>query len=169
MNYKPIHKENFIKLVEEGWYDGSPFHRIIKGFMIQGGSNADGRQDPGYTIEAEFVPAHFHKRGALAAARMGDNVNPEKRSSGSQFYIVHGRVFSEDELDFMEKRTGTEYTEEQRKVYATEGGAPHLDGSYTVFGELIEGYDVLDKIASVETGRGDRPVNDINMSIEVVE
>lgn len=168
-NDTPIHKENFIKLVEEGWYDGSPFHRIIKGFMIQGGGNADGRPDPGYTIEAEFVPAHFHKRGALAAARMGDNVNPEKRSSGSQFYIVHGRVFSEDELNFMEQRQNVKYTEEQRQAYTTEGGAPHLDGGYTVFGELIEGFEVLDKIASVETARGDRPVEDINMSIEVVE
>lgn len=165
----PIHRDNFIKLIKDGWYDGSPWHRVIKGFMIQGGGNADGRQDPGYTIEAEFVPGHIHKRGVLAAARRGDNVNPEKRSSGSQFYIVDGRVFTNEELDMMEKRFDVDFSEEQREVYTTVGGAPHLDGSYTVFGELIEGHDVLDKIASVKTGRADRPVDEVTMQIEIVE
>mgnify|MGYP006278774277 CR=1 FL=1 len=168
-NDTPIHRDNFIKLVKQGWYDGSPWHRVIKGFMIQGGGNADGRQDPGYTIEAEFIPGHIHKRGVLAAARRGDNVNPEKRSSGSQFYIVDGRVFTNEELDMMEKRFGVEFSEKQREVYTTVGGAPHLDGSYTVFGELIEGHEVLDKIASVETGRADRPVDEVSMQIEIVE
>ncbi len=169
-NETPLHRDNFIKLVKDGWYEDSPFHRVIQGFMIQGGGNADGRQDPGYTVEAEFVPQYFHKKGALAAARMPDNVNPEKRSSGSQFYIVHGRTFTDEEIDFMAKRYNKTFTEEQKEAYKTEGGAPHLDGDYTVFGQLIEGYDVVDKIAVVQTDkRANKPLQDVTMTIEVVE
>ncbi len=168
-NDTPKHRDNFIKLVKEGWYNGSPFHRIIKNFMIQGGSNKDGRQDPGYTIEAEILPNHFHKKGALAAARMGDQVNPQKRSSGSQFYIVEGQVVTNEYLDKVSAHTGHKFTDEERKVYTTIGGTPHLDGGYTVFGEMLTGYDVLEKIASVKTGPGDRPLNPVTMTIEVLE
>ncbi len=168
-NDTPKHRDNFIKLIKEGWYNGSPFHRIIKNFMIQGGSNKDGRQDPGYTIEAEIRPNHFHKKGALAAARMGDNVNPEKRSSGSQFYIVTGQVVSEDYLNKVTAHTGHIFTQEEKKVYTTLGGAPHLDGGYTVFGEVLMGFDVLEKIASVKTDRADRPLEPVTMTIEVLK
>ncbi len=139
-NDTPLHRDNFIKLVNEGWYDGSPFHRVINNFMIQGGGNKDGRPDPDYTIEAEILPNHTHKKGAFAAARMGDQVNPEKRSSGSQFYIVHNP-----------------------------NGTPFLDGNYTVYGEVIMGLDVVDKIATVKTGRGDVPVEAVTMTIELVD
>lgn len=137
-NDTPLHRDNFIKLVNEGWYEDSPWHRVIKNFMIQGGHNKDGRVDPGYTIEAEILPNHSHKKGVLAAARLGDQANPEKRSSGCQFYIVQN----------------------QR-------GTPHLDGAYTVFGKVIMGLDVVDKIAAVQTGRGDVPVEAITMTIEI--
>lgn len=139
-NDTPIHRDNFIKLVNEGWYEGSYFHRVIKNFMIQGGHNKDGKVDPGYTLEAEILPVHSHVKGALAAARLGDQVNPEKRSSGCQFYIVEN-----------------------------ERGTPHLDGGYTVFGEVIMGLDVVDKIAAVKVGRGDVPVETVKMSISIVE
>ncbi len=168
-NDTPKHRDNFIKLVKEGWYEGSPFHRVIKNFMIQGGSNKDGRTDPGYTIEAEIRPNHFHKKGALAAARMGDNVNPEKRSSGSQFYIVQGEVVTDQYLDRVEAVTGHKFTKEERQVYKTIGGTPHLDGGYTVFGEVLDGFDVIDKIASVKTGPGDKPLEPVTMSIEILE
>ncbi len=137
-NDTPLHRDNFIKLVNEGWYEGSPFHRVIKNFMIQGGHNKNGKVDPGYTIEAEILPNHSHQKGALAAARMGDQVNPEKRSSGCQFYIVHNQ-----------------------------NGTPHLDGGYTIFGEVIMGLDVVDKIAAVPTGRGDVPIEAVTMTIEI--
>ena len=222
-NETPQHRDNFIKLVKEGYYDGVLFHRVIKDFMIQAGDgnskNAGpettlGDGDPGYTIEAEFVyPKYFHKRGALAAARTGDQVNPERRSSGSQFYIVTGRVMSSDELNMMSKRMAdakkqdifrrlvmenqdkirqlqesndndaiqalqnefikqteaeaaqynTKMTDEQIEAYTTIGGTPHLDGQYTVFGEVIEGMDVVDKIQNVTTGRMDRPTVDIKI------
>lgn len=139
-NDTPLHRDNFIKLVNEGWYEDSYFHRVINNFMIQGGHNKDGKVDPGYTIENEILSNHSHKKGALAAARLGDQVNPEKRSSGCQFYIVQN----------------------QR-------GTPHLDGAYTVFGEVIMGLDVVDKIAVVKTGRGDVPVERITMTVEIVE
>ncbi len=168
-NDTPKHRDNFIKLIKEGWYNDSPFHRVIKNFMIQGGGNKDGRQDPGYTIEAEILPNHFHKKGALAAARMPDNVNPEKRSSGSQFYIVEGQVVNENYLNQVTLHTGYKFTEEEKKVYTTLGGTPHLDGGYTVFGEVLTGYDVIEKIASVKTGRGDRPLEPVTMTIEVLE
>ncbi len=168
-NDTPKHRDNFIKLVKQGWYNDSPFHRVIKNFMIQGGGNKDGRTDPGYTIEAEFRAQHFHKKGVLAAARMGDNVNPERRSSGSQFYIVQGQKFDAQSFVAAAQRSGVNYTEEQKKVYATIGGTPHLDGAYTVFGEVIDGFDVIDKIAAVQTGPGDKPVNAVTMKIEILE
>jgi cyclophilin family peptidyl-prolyl cis-trans isomerase len=168
-NETPKHRDNFIKLVKEGWYNKSPFHRVIKNFMIQGGQNADGRLDPGYTIPAEFVPAKFHKKGALAAARMGDQVNPEKASSGSQFYIVQGTTVTAQALQTSGARTGIKYTPEQIKTYESVGGTPHLDGGYTVFGEVIEGLDVIDKIAAVQTGQGDVPMKPVTMSIKIIE
>ena len=168
-NDTPKHRDNFIKLINEGWYNDSPFHRIIKGFMIQGGGNKDGRQDPGYTIDAEILPNHFHKKGALAAARMGDQVNPQKKSSGSQFYIVQGQKVDDNYLNMVTARTGHEFTAEQKEAYKTVGGTPHLDGGYTVFGELLSGFDVLDKIAAVKTGRGDVPLEPVTMTIEILE
>jgi peptidyl-prolyl cis-trans isomerase B (cyclophilin B) len=168
-NDTPKHRDNFIKLIKEGWYEGSEFHRVIKGFMIQGGGNADGRQDPGYTIEAEIRPNHIHKRGALAAARMPDNVNPEMRSSGCQFYVVQGGVLNEQILAQYEQRLGTKFNEEQKKAYTTIGGSPHLDGAYTVFGEVISGFEVIDKIAAVVTGQRDKPVEKVTMSIDILE
>lgn len=168
-NDTPVHRDNFIKLVKEGWYDGSPFHRVINGFMIQGGSNKDGRTDPGYTLPAEILPNHFHKKGALAAARMGDKVNPEKRSSGSQFYIVQGQRVTDQYLNAVSAKTGHIFTKEQRQVYKTIGGTPHLDGAYTVFGEVLDGFDVIDKIAAVKTNAGDKPLEEIDMNIEILE
>jgi peptidyl-prolyl cis-trans isomerase B (cyclophilin B) len=168
-NDTPKHRDNFVKLVEAGWYDGSPFHRVIESFMIQGGSNADGKQDPGYTVPAEILPNHFHKKGALSAARMGDQVNPEKASSGSQFYIVQGQTFTGAMLDNMEARSGVTYTEEQRETYENVGGTPHLDGAYTVFGQVADGFDVIDRIAAVKTGPGDKPLEDVTMTIEIIE
>ena len=163
------HRDNFIKLVQEGWYNGSPFHRVIKNFMIQGGQNADGRQDPGNKIPAEFNTKYFHKKGALAAARMGDNVNPKKESSGSQFYIVQGKIASNSELDSVEKRGGKKFTEEQREAYTNVGGTFFLDGAYTVFGQVIEGFDVIDKIADVKTDPRDKPLQDVKMTIKIIE
>ena len=168
-NDTPKHRDNFIKLIKEGWYNGSPFHRIISGFMIQGGGNKDGRQDPGYTVDAEFNANHLHKKGALAAARKGDQVNPTKASSGSQFYIVQGTVLTEDVLTSYEQRYKTTFTAEQRKTYTTVGGTPWLDGGYTVFGEVVSGFDVIDKLAAVPTGPGDVPVNPVTMTIEILE
>jgi len=168
-NETPQHRDNFVKLVNEGWYEGSPFHRVINQFMIQGGKNADGRVDPGYKVPAEFVSSFFHKKGALSAARQGDQVNPEKASSGSQFYIVQGRATPADQVSMMGSRTGFAYTDKQLEVYSTIGGTPHLDGSYTVFGEVVEGLEVVDKIAAVQTGPGDKPVKDVTMSIKILK
>ena len=226
----PKHKENFLKLVNEDFYDGLLFHRVMSHFMIQGGDpdskNAEsgirlGLGSPGYTIEAEFLPEkYFHKKGALAAARRGTN-NPEKSSSGSQFYIVQGEVFTPGKLDTMEmmisgrqknellkqcfeaandelqtyrvnndqegfnlcvarireeadsifEASGSKFkfTDAQREAYTTIGGYPSLDGDYTVFGEVVEGLDVLDKIASVETDQNDRPLTDVKMEMELVK
>lgn len=174
----PQHRDNFIKLVSEGYYDGTLFHRVINQFMIQGGdpdskgAKSDailGNGGPGYTIPAEFVSKYIHKKGVIAAAREGDNVNPSKASSGSQFYIVQGKKFTDAELDIIASRTGHAFTKEERDVYKTIGGAPHLDGNYTVFGEVYEGLDVVDKIAAVKTGYADRPVEDIKMTVKIIE
>jgi Peptidyl-prolyl cis-trans isomerase (rotamase) - cyclophilin family len=166
----PLHRDNFIKLVNEGWYEGSPFHRVIKNFMIQGGQNADGRQDPGYRVPAEFKSNHFHKKGALAAARMADQVNPKKESSGSQFYIVQGQVWNETQLNTFENRYGKVFSATQRQAYQTLGGSPHLDGDYTVFGEVTDGLDVVDKIAAVKTGYMDVPIEPVTIiSMEIVK
>ena len=167
----PLHTENFEKLVTEQFYDGVLFHRIIAGFMIQTGNGAtriapDGEAaaiDLDYTLAAEFVPEYFHKKGALAAARTGDAVNPEKRSSASQFYIVQGRTYTDAELDQIEKRLQIEFSEFQRGIYKTLGGTPFLDQNYTVFGEVVKGLDIVDAIASVPTGPGDFPTRDIRI------
>ncbi|NEU65796.1 peptidylprolyl isomerase [Spirosoma agri] len=171
----PKHKENFIKLVNQKFYDSLLFHRIIPLFMIQGGdpksrkAQADepmGGGDIGYKIPAEFVPTLFHKKGALAAAR--DN-NPEKASSGCQFYVVQGRVWSDEELQKQITRIQTMKghvpTDEQKQVYKTVGGAPHLDGNYTVFGEVIDGLAVVDSIAKQPRNELDRPKQDIRMTM----
>lgn len=168
-NDTPLHRDNFIKLVNEGWYNGSPFHRVIKNFMIQGGQNADGRLDPGYKVPAEFRDNHFHKKGALCAARQGDQVNPQKASSGSQFYIVQGQVFDERTLAIYEERLGKIFSAKQRQAYMTVGGTPHLDGDYTVFGEVIEGLDIVDKIAGVKTGYMDVPVEPVTINKITIE
>ena len=223
----PIHRDNFVKLVKEGYYDGTLFHRVIKDFMIQGGDPDSkdapagkmlGMGGPDYTLEAEIKDGLFHKRGALAAARQGDEVNPERRSSGSQFYIVWGQQYNEGQLRQFSKqlkmqkvqtvfnqkasahhdeimqmrrernRAGLQelqdrlaaeaeqqakdyagLTEEQQKIYATIGGTPHLDGQYTVFGEVEEGLDVVELIQRSATGRGDRPIDDIEMRISVID
>ena len=212
-NETPQHRDNFVKLVKEGFYDGVLFHRVINNFMIQTGDPESktagpdtplGGGDPSYTIEAEFVfPKYFHKRGALAAARTGDQYNPERRSSGSQFYIVTGQVFGTEQLmgmlqtkkqdifrrlvmenqekirqlqenqdeagihalqDELIRQTEAEAQfDELIKAYTTIGGTPHLDGQYTVFGEVVEGMDVVDKIQNTTTDRRDRPTVDIKI------
>ena len=165
----PLHKENFDKLVTEQFYDGVLFHRIIAGFMIQTGNGAtkavpdEKGIDINYTVPAEFVPEYFHKKGALAAARTGDAVNPEKRSSSSQFYIVQGRIYADDELDQIEKQLRIEFSESQREIYKTIGGTPFLDQNYTVFGEVVKGLDIVDAIAALPTRPGDVPEVDIRI------
>lgn len=168
----PLHRDNFIRLVKKGFYDSIAFHRVIKNFMIQAGNpqtkRPKGADDVGYTIPAEFRTSLFHKKGALAAARMGDNVNPEKKSSGSQFYIVQGRTFSPAALDSVElfRLNGRKLPLDHRQVYQTIGGAPHLDQNYTVFGEVVKGLEVVDKIAGTKTtGRegADKPLTDIRI------
>lgn len=177
-NETPLHRDNFIKLVREGVYDGLLFHRVIKNFMIQGGDPNSRNAKPGqmlgdgtlgYTIPAEFVPGLFHKKGALAAARQGDQVNPKKESSSCQFYIVQGEKWNADKLKMVEQRMGKSFTKEQIEVYSTVGGTPFLDGDYTVFGEVVEGLEVVDKIASVQCGPQDRPVNNVTMKMTIVE
>lgn len=226
----PKHRDNFLKLVKEGFFDGTLFHRVIKDFMIQGGDPDSksakpgqmlGEGGPGYDIDAEIVyPQHFHKRGALSAARLGDNVNPERKSSGSQFYIVWGRTFNDGELKQMERQMvmmheqaifdslsmqhraeimqlrrnrdqaglqalqeqlvnqtkelsktspAPAFTAEQRDAYTTVGGTPHLDNQYTVFGEVIEGLDVVERIQNTATDRSDRPTTDVSMTMSVEE
>ena len=224
----PEHKANFLKLAKEGFYDSTTFHRIIEGFMVQGGDpnskddnlRNDGQGGPGYTLPAEIVRGYIHKKGALAAARMGNDTNPDMRSSGSQFYIVHGRQRTERDVDqllaqannnieqglistyvgspentevkqridqaIMNGNTGivseiiTEikplatkdfeklvYTPQQREVYMTQGGVPYLDGSYTVFGEVVQGLAVVDSIVQVKKSYADRPLEDIPMIVRV--
>ena len=230
-NETPAHRDNFIKLAKEGYYDGTLFHRVINQFMIQGGDgdsrNATpdqmlGMGDPGYRLPAEFVyPQYFHKKGALAAARQGDDTNPKKESSGSQFYIVTGNVYNKSQLNEMARgmmmqrehnifnslamarrdeimnlrrnrdqaglmalqeqliaeakqqaaaQAPITFTPEQIEAYTTVGGAPHLDGEYTVFGEVVEGLGVVEAIEKVKTGRADRPVEDVKViSMKVLE
>ncbi|WP_420385063.1 peptidylprolyl isomerase [Roseivirga sp.] len=230
----PQHKANFLKLVNEGFYDSLLFHRVIQGFMIQGGDpNSKGAErgarlgngGPGYTVPAEINPEFYHKKGALSAARQADEINPERASSGSQFYIVQGQVLNDasisqfsgtnfqavgsavqylmnalpdhdlnriyreayeqggdkayeekimSTLDQLEEATGIkvkspEMTANKKETYQTIGGAPFLDGAYTVFGQVIDGLDVLDKIAGTQTGPGDRPVEDVVMTVTVEE
>jgi len=173
----PLHRDNFLKLVKVGYYDSVLFHRVIKNFMIQGGDPNSKRATagqplgdggPGYTIPAEFRKTLFHKKGVIAAARTGDNINPAKASSGSQFYIVQGKVFTDAGLDSVEtfRLNGRKIPAEQRAVYKTIGGTPHLDQGYTVYGEVVKGLDVIDKIAAVQTSRAqdrDRPLQDVRI------
>lgn len=229
----PLHRDNFLKLVEKKFFDSLMFHRVIQNFMIQGGDpdsrNAKdgamlGNGGTGYTLPAEINPKLFHKKGALAAARLSDDINPKKESSGCQFYIVQGKVFSTSEIDQLEtsinkqltfqsliekpenaglkqklltyqnqnmmdslqyfsqqvleplimkelEKTGNIYTfsEAQRKAYTTIGGAPHLDGNYTVFGEVTEGFEVFDKIAGVQVDMNKRPLQNVRMKIELLK
>lgn len=173
-NQTPLHRDNFIKLVKAEMYDSTLFHRVIKDFMIQGGDPQSkhaspgqmlGTGDLGYTIPAEIAAGLIHKKGALCAARMGDNVNPQRASSASQFYIVQGRVYTPEEISMLKTRFGVQLTPEQEKAYTTVGGTPHLDNQYTVFGEVVSGLEVIDKIAAQQTDGNDRPVVDIPMTI----
>ena len=176
----PLHRDNFRNLVREGAYDSLLFHRVIKDFMIQGGDPDSKNASPGmllgegdkpYTVLAEFRldEGLFHRRGVLAAAREGDDVNPEQRSSAMQFYIVWGKVFDDEGLDQMQerldRRTGgsVKLTPVMREVYKTIGGTPHLDGQYTVFGEVVSGLDVVDAIQQVATDDNDRPLEDVRI------
>ena len=172
-------RNNFIKNVKEHRYDGLLFHRVIKQFMVQAGdiNSKDapmeqhlGDGDLDYTIPAEIVyPKYFHKRGMFAAARTGDEENPERASSATQFYIVTGKFFTEMELDKMEKEQGITFTPEQRQAYMLEGGTPHLDGKYTIFGEVVSGMKAVDKIQFTETNADDRPVKNIKIkSMKIV-
>ena len=166
----PKHRDNFIKLAEEGYYNGLLFHRVINGFMVQGGDprskNAKsdvglGNDGPGYQLDAEFNPMYVHTKGALAAARTDVSSNPKLRSSGSQFYIVHGKKVSEGQLNQFELEKGIKYSAEQRAAYIEQGGTPILDMEYTVFGMVVKGLDVVDAIATAKTGLSDRPVEDV--------
>jgi cyclophilin family peptidyl-prolyl cis-trans isomerase len=173
----PLHRDNFLKLVKQGFYDSVLFHRVINNFMIQAGDPNSktatvgkplGGGGPGYTIPAEFRTTLFHKKGALAAARQSDDVNPEKASSGSQFYISQGKKFTEAGLDSLEtlRLKGKKIPAEFREVYKNIGGTPHLDQGYTVFGEVVNGIEIVDKIAIVATSRGadrDRPIADVKI------
>jgi cyclophilin family peptidyl-prolyl cis-trans isomerase len=175
----PKHRDNFLKLAKSGYYDSLLFHRVIRNFMIQSGDpdsrgghpgkplSQGGSGGPGYTIPAEFRPALFHKRGALGAARTGDNVNPTRASSGSQFYIVQGKRFTDAGLDSVEqfRLHGRKIPEDERSAYRQLGGAPHLDQQYTVFGEVVKGMDVVDSIAAVKTSGAplDRPVAEVRI------
>ena len=172
----PLHRNNFIKLVKQHYYDSIIFHRVIKTFMVQAGdpntkqakpNERMGNGGPGYTVPAEIRQSLFHKKGVLAAARMGDNVNPKKESSGSQFYIVQGKIFTDAGLDSVEtfRLNGRKLPIAHREVYKTIGGSPHLDQNYTIFGEVVSGLNVVDSIASVQTNKeiGDRPIEDIKI------
>jgi cyclophilin family peptidyl-prolyl cis-trans isomerase len=171
-NSTPKHRDNFVKLANEGFYDDLLFHRVINGFMVQGGdpdSRGAGQEvrlgggGPGYQTDAEIGALHI--KGALAAAR---TPNPEKKSSGSQFYIVHGNPQSDSQLDAIERQKNVKYSPEQRELYKTLGGRPDLDNEYTVFGEVVAGMEVIDKIAAVKTAPGDRPVEDVKMKVRIL-
>jgi peptidyl-prolyl cis-trans isomerase B (cyclophilin B) len=175
----PLHRDNFIKLAESGFYEGTLFHRVINGFMIQGGDpdskNAPagkrlGIGGPGYTVPAEFVDTLVHIKGALAAARQGDAVNPKKESSGSQFYIVQGRPVPAGQLDGLEMQKRIKYSEASRAVLTTQGGTPFLDMDYTVFGQVVKGLEIIDEIARVKTDGADRPQEDVKiLSVRVIK
>ena len=172
----PLHRDNFIKLVKQGFYDSLLFHRVIQGFMIQGGDPLSKHAVAGQQLgmgggEMDRIPAEIkgniiHKRGALAAARDG---NPQKASSACQFYLVQGKRSSDQELDMMEQRSGKKYSPEQRTIYKTQGGTPFLDHEYTVFGEVESGIEVIDKLASVPKLPGDRPIGDVRMHMEIIQ
>lgn len=171
----PLHRDNFLKLVKMHYYDGILFHRVIKDFMVQAGDPNSktakpgemlGTGGPGYTIPAEIKPSLFHKKGVIAAARLGDNANPQRASSGSQFYLAQGKSYTDAELDMMDKARpdSLKITPEQRQAYKTSGGIPHLDHAYTVFGEIVSGLEVVDKIAAVTTNRRtNRPEQDVSI------
>jgi cyclophilin family peptidyl-prolyl cis-trans isomerase len=169
----PLHSDNFVKLINDGYYNGQLFHRVIKNFMIQSGDpnsknaktgQALGDGGPSYTIPSEFNQKYYHKKGALAAARQGDNINPRKESSGSQFYIVEGQILTMTQLEILLKKgLHIPFSSEQIKTYTTIGGTPHLDSQYTVFGEVISGLDVVDKIAITQTDQNSRPLKDIRI------
>ena len=173
----PLHRDNFLKLVKEGFYDSILFHRVIKNFMVQAGDPNTKKPKPGetygdggpeYTVPAEFRASMFHKKGVVAAARTGDDINPQRASSGAQFYVVQGKIFTDVGLDSVEKfrLKGRKLPPAHREVYKTIGGAPHLDQNYTIFGEVIRGLPVVDSIAAIPTsGRsgGDRPLQDIRI------
>jgi len=223
-NQTPKHRDNIVKLAEEKYYDGQIFHRIINNFVVQGGDpttkNAKpdslyGNGGPDYLIDAEFVDSLIHKRGAVGMAREGDDINPEKKSAGSQFYIVKGKVLTNPQLDELEKKAESKnksnlykkiftdklanqkdqnkidsislsldvsiafdsiwetlpkfkFSDQQRKIYTTLGGIPHLDGNYTVFGEVVQGMDIIDELSAVDTDINDRPLKDIKFSISVI-
>jgi cyclophilin family peptidyl-prolyl cis-trans isomerase len=185
-NETPAYRDNFLKLVREHYYDSTLFHRVVPGFMIQGG-DPDSRKaedrtvplgggGPGYTLPAEPRPELIHRKGALAAARLGDDVNPEKRGSGSGFYIVQGRKWLPADLQQLVERMNAErpdsakvhYTPDQVKTYENLGGAPHLDGNYTVFGQVVSGMDVLDRIANMPCDAMDRPLTDVRIWMRVL-
>lgn len=178
-NETPLHRDNFIKLVKDGFFNGTLFHRVIKEFMIQGGDPDSrtatpdamlGNGGPKYTVPAEFRDSLFHKKGVLAAARDGDNSNPTKASSGSQFYLVQGKVFTDEQLNQVEvSRLKAKIPAYQRMVYKTIGGTPHLDRSYTVFGEIVKGLDMVDAIASEPTARANRPIRDVKMTVTLLK
>ncbi len=175
----PEHRNNFLSLIEDGFYEDVLFHRVINQFMIQAGDPMSrdavpgeplGSGGPGYTIPAEIVSGIYHRRGALAAARQGDQMNPERESSGSQFYIVHGRVFTEEGLRQMAEERDLDLNEEQKELYTTIGGTPHLDNAYTVFGQVLEGMEVVERIAAMETDDRDRPLEDVSIvRMEVID
>ncbi|MDD6745741.1 MAG: peptidylprolyl isomerase [Prevotella sp.] len=178
-NETPVHRDNFIKMVKEGYYDGILFHRVINRFMIQTGDSTTrhalpgdsvGEYSPPYTLQPEILfPRYYHKRGVVAAAREPDNVNPNRESSPAHFYIVYGRRYTDEGLDKVQERI-TKATDgkvtlppEVRQWYKDHGGTPHLDGQYTVFGEVLEGMDVVDRIQTVETDKRDRPLQDVRI------
>lgn len=179
-NDTPLHRDNFLRLVRNGYYDGLLFHRVIRDFMVQTGDSTSrtaapgtplGEGDAGYTLPAEIVfPTHYHHRGAVAAARTGDDVNPERRSSGAQFYVVWGTTYAKPALSPIRRRvrmaTGgkARFTDEMVADYATRGGTPHLDGQYTVFGEVVRGLDVIGRIQAVATDAADRPLTDVRIT-----